>query len=180
MAVKLEKGKPVSLAKSNGIMTVTLRWTSRTDVDLACMHELVGHKPSVVQALDKDFGSLERPPYVSLDRDDRAGGQETLRVNLAHAAEIKRLLVFAYIYEGGTWRNVGDASVTVEHPSETYEIKLNGGGWRSKSCALVGLRSDGNGGLTLSHEEVYFNAFHEEIDRHFGWPNINWVKGTKD
>jgi len=181
--VNLEK-KPmpqsVNLTKvDNGIVEIILTWTSRTDVDLAVMYELTdGSQPRVVQALDRHFGSLNASPYIALNGDDRSGGREIVTINLAQASNIKRALVFAFIYEGGNWRGVGDAEVTVKHPAlGEFYFSLNKA--RAKSCALVDLQADGQGGLDMTRLGEFFTGYHQEIDHHYGWPNINWVAGSK-
>ncbi len=73
------------------------------DLDLAALYELADGRKGVVQALGNTFGDLDGPPYVKLDADDRTGSSaagETLFINLDHTADIRRILVFAFIYEG--------------------------------------------------------------------------------
>lgn len=183
MSVNLEK-KPmpqsVNLTKSpGGVIEVVLTWTSRTDVDLAVMYELTdGSERRVVQALDRNFGSLDAPPYIALSGDDRSGGREVVTINLAQAGNIRRALVFAFIYQGGSWQKVGDAEVTVKHPVlGRFYFPLNKA--RAKSCALVDLQADGEGGLNMTRLGEFFSGYHQEIDSHYGWPKINWVAGSK-
>jgi len=57
----------------------------------------------VVQALGNAFGSLQTPPYGLLDGDGRSGAAtagENLLVNLDQLQQIRRILVFAYSYQG--------------------------------------------------------------------------------
>lgn len=127
--VSLTKASPtVSLTKqgsAGGELRVNLNWNARPaaapgggflkrlaalgggrggiDLDLACLWELTDGRKGVVQALGNAFGALDTPPYAQLDGDDRSGsatGGENLRINLTHLAEIRRVLVFAFIYEG--------------------------------------------------------------------------------
>lgn len=182
MSYDLKKPMPpsVNLTKASiGLVDVTLTWTSQTDVDLGVMYELAdGSQPRVVQALDHDFGNLDAPPFIALSGDDRSGGREVVTINLAQASNIKRALVFAFIYDGGDWRDVGDAEVTVKHPAlGEFYFSLNGA--KAKSCALVDLQADGQGGLNMTRLGEFFAGYHQEIDRRYGWPNINWVAGSK-
>jgi tellurite resistance protein TerA len=182
MALLLTKENPgLTLSKDEGIMSVTLRWSSQTDVDLACVWETTDGKTGVIQALDKTFGSLTEAPYISLDGDARSGGVETLKVNLAQADQLKRAMVFAFVYAGGSWHDVRDATVTVEHPTQGEFLVELSGQRRKRTCALVDLQATHPGGpLALTREEVYFGGYHEELDRHYRWPNINWTPGRKD
>ena len=125
--VTLTKSAPsVSLAKgagASGRMRVSLTWNARPegasgggggflkkltgggakgiDLDLGALYELQDGKKGVVQALGNSFGAVDRPPYVLLDGDDRTGGGgENMTINLDHLADLKRVLVFAFIYDG--------------------------------------------------------------------------------
>jgi tellurite resistance protein TerA len=186
MPINLEKGTPISLQKvDGGVMSVTLTWQSpRVDVDLACMCQTFDERgrletPKVVQALGNSFGSLHSRPFVQLDQDARSGGSsETLTVNLSQAQYISRLLVFAYIYEGGQWKDAGDARVVVNHPAQG-EFVFDFSEKNARTCTLVNLQNDGSGNLTLTREEVFFKGFHQDVDKHYGWPKINWVAGSK-
>src|ERR1044072_3473966 len=72
------------------------------DLDLAVMYELKSGAKGVVQPLGDFFGNLNEAPCVKLSGDDRfgAGMGETIYINLDHKDDIKRLLVFVYIYDG--------------------------------------------------------------------------------
>ncbi len=184
MGITLEKGTPVSLTKTDaGLMEVILSWEkSGVDVDLACMIETVEDgvraKPIVIQALDKKYGSISKAPFVALDRDVRTGGStETLTVNLARSHKIVRALIFAFIYEGGTWGKAGNAKVQIKHPQGDYEFAFSDR--NARSCVLVDLQNDGSGNLNMSREGTFFSGFHREIDQHYGWPKIDWVAGRK-
>jgi tellurite resistance protein TerA len=182
MALLLTKENArVPLRKGEGIMTVTLRWSSQTDVDLACIWETIDGKTGVIQALDRNYGSLTEAPYISLDGDARSGGVEVLKIDLGHADLLKRAMVFAFVYEGGSWHNVRDATVTVDHPTQgEFLVELKGQRFKH-TCALVDLQATHPGGpLALTREEVYFVGYHQALDRHYRWPNINWTSGHKD
>ena len=68
------------------------------------------------EALGNAFGSLKEPPYVQLDQDDRSGQStegENLFINMERASDLKRILVYAFIYEGVPTWSEADAVVTV-------------------------------------------------------------------
>jgi len=128
--VTLTKAAPtVSLTKGSGAtgqMRVNLNWNAGTkglfrkaqsiDLDLGCLYELTDGSKGVVQALGNAFGRLDGPPYIQLDGDDRSGsatGGENLSINLEHLHEIKRVLVFAFIYEGVPAWSRADGVVTL-------------------------------------------------------------------
>lgn len=133
--VTLTKGSPnVSLSKQSGRLQVNLNWDARPpqakqggflkrlaasrgiDLDLGCLYELADGTKGVVQALGNAFGQLDAAPYILLNGDDRSGansGGEDLFVNLAHAAKIRRVLVFACIYEGAPSFDQANGVVTL-------------------------------------------------------------------
>lgn len=71
------------------------------DLDLGCLYELADGTKGVVQPLGGLLGDVNAAPYVKLSGDDRFGSAsgETMYVNLDHREQIKRLLVFVYIYD---------------------------------------------------------------------------------
>lgn len=89
-------------------MLINLNWNQKqggglfnrkngVDLDLACLYELKNGSKGVVQALGNAFGSLNQPPYVLLDGDDRTGSVttgENLRINGSKIADIERILIF--------------------------------------------------------------------------------------
>jgi len=132
----------VSLTKSgggSGTIRVNLNWSSGVakpqptggffkklaaqaqaakgiDLDLGCLYELADGSKGVVQALGNAFGSLDRPPWIKLDGDDRTGGGtsgENMSINLEQPGRFRRVLIFAMIYEGApNWAAV-DGTVTL-------------------------------------------------------------------
>ncbi len=135
--VTLTKAAPsVSLTKqggTSGALRVNLNWEVRKqfsgwgskrgravamhadlDLDLCALYELADGRKGVVQALGNAYGSLQRPPYIHLDGDDRTGASasgENLTVNLDHIKDFRRILVFVTIYEGA--RSFADLHATV-------------------------------------------------------------------
>ena len=116
MAINLSKGQKVNIQKSAyvdnlGEIKVNLNWNTKPargffskskaiDLDLGCLFELKNGLKGAVQALGNSFGSLNQPPYISLDGDDRTGASttgETLRINGNKISEIKRILVYTFI-----------------------------------------------------------------------------------
>ena len=204
MAINLEKGKKVNLMKkgaSLGEISVNLNWqqpikekktgffaklfdsgNDSIDLDLACLFEMKDGSKGVVQALGNCFGSLRDYPYIALDSDDRTGSSangETMRINGAKIAEIKRVLVFTFIYEGAAnWRDAKGV-VTLKCPgSEDIIVNMDEYGSDKITCAIAMLENQNN--ETFSVEKILkFYDGHEKLDRAFGW-GMNWVAGSKD
>lgn len=203
--VTLTKSSPtVSLAKgSGGQMRVNLSWNAKPagapasggggflkkltaaasankgiDLDLGCLYELNDGKKGVIQALGKAFGSLQQPPYVLLDGDDRSGGGgENLLINLDKLGEIRRLLVFAFIYEGVPAWDKADGVVTLFPPGQgEIEVRLDEHSG-TRMCAIALLEASG-GELKVRREVQYINGAQDALDRAYGW-GMDWKAGRK-
>lgn len=196
--VTLTKAAPsISLAKgagAGGQMRINLNWTqpppakgffkrstgSAVDLDLGCLWELTDGSKGVVQALGNAFGSLDAPPYVRLDGDDRSGqavGGENLVVNLDRLDRIRRVLVFAYIYEGAPNWASADGVVTL-HPvgAAPIEVRLDEVDDK-RFCAIAMLVNEG-GSLRVQREVRYVAGWQQHLDAAYGW-GMNWSPATK-
>jgi tellurite resistance protein TerA len=203
----LTKSAPsVSLSKGGGAhgqLRVNLNWTAKPassrsggffkkllsaasssggiDLDLAALYELTDGRKGVVQALGNTFGNLEGPPYVKLDADDRTGsseGGETLFINLDHTADIRRILVFAFIYEGVPAWDQANAVVTL-YPvlGPPIEIALDETTAGARTCAIAMLQNTG-GDLTVSREVRYIEGAQDKLDAAYDW-GLDWRPGRK-
>lgn len=191
-AVILEKGQKINLSKGSGEIVINLNWnqpersgwgaSERIDLDLGCLYELWDGRKGAVQALGNAFGSLVNPPYISLDGDDRTGTStegENLRVNSAMIPQIKRILVYTFIYEGAAnWREA-KGIVTVKCPgSKDIIVKMDEYGSNLTMCGIALLEN--RDGQSLSMEKVVrFFEGHRDLDAAFGW-GLRWVAGSKD
>lgn len=150
------------------------------DLDLACMYELTDGSKGVVQPLGNLFGDLHKPPFVELSGDDRfgSGSGETIYVNLDKKDEIKRLLIFVYIYDGTPAFDRTQAVVTFfPNSGPRIEVKLDERAPEARSCA-VALIENRKGHLTVKREVKYVYGFQSELDRLYGW-GMQWARGYK-
>ena len=198
MAINLQKGQKVSLKKGAssaglGEILVNLNWNAKPkgflagllasgiDLDLGCLFELKDGDKGAVQALGNAFGSLNRPPFIALDGDDRTGAAaagENLRINGNEIKNIQRILVYTFIYEGvANWKQA-DATVTLKYPgAEDLVVKMDTFNSSNKMCGLVLLENVND--ETFSVEKiVQFYQGHEDLDRAFGW-GLRWRAGRK-
>lgn len=196
--ITLDKARPtVVLAKSGeaaGIMRINLNWSrgakkglfgrllnQDVDLDLACLYELKDGSKGVVQALGNSFGRLDRPPYIKLDGDDRNGsasGGENLHINLAHLDRIKRVLIFAYIYEGAPNWSAADGVVTLYPPAgPPVEVRLESGDDRAISCAIAMIENK-KGDLTVTRKVEYINGAQDAVSRAYRF-GLKWTPGAK-
>ena len=200
MAVELRKGQKVNLSKANdkplGEILINLNWSQpparkilgltlpqqSIDLDLGCLYEMKDGQKGCVQALGNSFGSLKNFPFIALDGDDRSGAAsdgENLRVNGAHIAEFKRILIYTFIYEGvANWKSA-DGIVTVKCPgSEDLIVRMDEYSTSQRMCAIAMLENSSN--QTFSVEKlIQFYDGHSKMDRAFNW-GMNWVPGRKD
>ncbi|MGK5728531.1 TerD family protein [Streptomyces sp. URMC 124] len=150
------------------------------DLDLACMYELQDGAKGVVQPLGNILGSINSPPYVQLSGDDRfgSGSGETIYINMDHRAEIKRLLIFVYIYDGTPAFDRTHALVTL-YPGNgpRIEIALEERAPEARSCAVVMLENV-KGDIILRREMKYVYGFQAELDRLYGW-GLQWGRAYK-
>jgi len=150
------------------------------DLDLGCLVEMADGTKGAVQALGNSFGSLDQPPWVKLDKDDRSGSAsdgENLFVSEKHAADIKRLAVFAFIYQGAkNWSQAG-GRVTIHPPSGspiTIELDETRDGVGMCSICLI---HGGPNGFTVQREVQYVSD-HRELDKMYDW-GMSWARGSK-
>jgi tellurite resistance protein TerA len=196
--ISLTKSAPsVSLTKGRGAggqMRVNLNWNSgggqkrglfskstAVDLDLGCLWETADGQKGVVQALGNAFGSLHQPPYVLLDGDDRSGantGGENLIVNLDRLDQIRRVLVFAYIYDGAPNWAAADGVVTLfPQGAAPIEVRLDEHAQGARSCAIALLTNQG-GALNIQREIRYLPGVQKDLDNAYGW-GMKWRSGSK-
>lgn len=150
------------------------------DLDVGCLYENRDGTISAVQALGNRFGSFRSDPFIELKGDDRTGAisdGEWLHINGQQWQTFKRILVYAFIYEGApNWAKT-DGVVTIYVPNEPpVEIRLTEGGNSLRMCAIV-LLENVNGALQLNREIRYFPG-HQEMDQAYHW-GLNWQAGSK-
>ena len=197
-----KKGDTISLEKKSGAfgkIHVNLNWdqtagdskkglfgsllggkTGGIDLDLGCMVEFKDGSKDIVQALGKHFGSLDRTPYIFLDGDDRTGSVnqgENLYINGKHWSEIKRIMIFAFIYEGvANWVQT-NGKVSIKAPDQPeVEIFLDASGKDQNFCVIAMLENR-SGAFNISKEVNYFGS-HKPADDHYGF-GFKWKAGSK-
>ena len=193
--ITLDKGRStISLEKTAagfGEIKVNLNWnkgksggffkkSNAIDLDVGCLYELQdGHK-GAVQALGKSFGQLHSEPYIQLMGDDRTGSVsdgEWLHINGKQWSEIKRILIYAFIYDGAANWKATDGVVTIYVPGQPeIEVRLNEEGGNQSMCAIALLEND-NGAVKVTRK-VDFHRGHEPMDKAYRW-GMRWSAGSK-
>lgn len=197
--ISLDKNQPsVSLEKKAdfGEIKINLNWSrpdkketggflgfgkpKPIDLDLGCLFELQDGSKSVIQALGDCFGDYRTRPFIQLMGDDRTGAVvdgEWLRINGAEWKQIKRIVVFAYIYQGAPDWQATDGIVTLYVPGQPpIEVRMNEEGGRLGMCAVALLENVG--GAVNVRREVKFFKGHREIDEAYRW-GMRWAAGSK-
>ncbi|WNS46336.1 TerD family protein [Paenibacillus sp. MMS20-IR301] len=189
-----KRGEKISLQKGAAALSeilINLNWhqnkssgwfgSKGVDLDLGCLFELKNGIKGSVQALGESFGSLSRPPYISLDGDDRTGTiatGENLRINGRYLSEISRIVIFAFIYEGITNWSQADAVVTIRQQSgPEIEVRLDEHNNHKGMCAIAMIHNQNDETFSVERLVEYF-AGHEELDQHYHW-GLRWEAGSK-
>ena len=150
------------------------------DLDLGCLFELSDGTRSVVQALGNTFGAFDQAPYIHMAGDDRSGTSaqgEFLYINGDQLQHIKRICIYAFIYQGVAHWAQADGVVTVSVPGHPpIEVRLDGHEQHKNMCAIAMLENVG-GELRVTKLAEYFSG-HVQLDEHYGW-GLRWQKGSK-
>jgi tellurite resistance protein TerA len=138
-------------------------------------------RKGVVQALGNQFGSLDAPPYVLLDGDDRSGASSERREPLRRpgarprAAPRARLRLHlrgrVRLRPGQRRRDLTPAT------GAPIEVRLDETAGRSRMCAVALLDNTG-GELVVRREVRYVDGAQDALDRAYGW-GMDWTPGRK-
>lgn len=151
------------------------------DLDLGCLYELKNGQRGCIQAFGEMFGDLENAPYINLSGDERTGDaegdDESILVNGAHWPDIKRLLLYVYIYDGvPDWSTVRP-QVQVRVPGEPPLVVTPNISRKELAVCAVATLENIRGGIRLTNHTEYFPG-HAEMDRAFGF-GLSWADGQK-
>ena len=195
-----KKGQSINLQKQSaslGEIVVNLNWNQQQssggllsnifgknkgiDLDLGCLFELTDGSKGCVQALGNAFGSLHELPYIQLDGDDRTGvvsGGENLRINGNQIAQIKRIVVYTFIYKGAANWSQADGVVTMTYPGgNDIVVRLDETGSNLGMCAIAMIENINNETFRVQRLVEYFKS-HVELDRAYDW-GMQWRAGSK-
>jgi tellurite resistance protein TerA len=197
--VTLTKAAPtVSLTKhggASGTLRVNLNWDAKPpergffrknvqlDLDLGCLYEFTDGTKGVVQALGNSFSARNRigRELIRLDGDDRSGrvsAGENLSVDLSDVSQIRRILVFALIYEGAAnWAAAKGVATLLPVNAPPVEILLDDPRDGARICA-VAMIENRNGEIVVNREVNYLNGAQRALDEAYGW-GMNWTRGRK-
>ncbi|QMV41452.1 TerD family protein [Cohnella cholangitidis] len=191
-----KKGDVINLEKKSGALgeiLVNLNWNrkksggglfkaaSGIDLDLGCLFELKDGSKGGVQALGNAFGDFSRPPYISLDGDDRTGalaGGENLRINGAKVAEIERIVIFAFIYEGVANWSQADGVVTItQSGGPDIVVRMDEYNNSKGLCAIAMIKNVNDQTFSIERLVQFFDD-QQKLDIAYNW-GLRWSKGRK-
>jgi tellurite resistance protein TerA len=153
------------------------------DLDLGCLWEFADGSKGVVQALGNAFDARDASgnAVLHLDGDDRSGavaGGENLRIDLGRVESLRRVLVFALIYEGAPNWEEARGVVTLDSPGEApVEVLLDEPDRQARICGIALIENTGKG-LSVQREVRYVRGTQSALDKEFGW-GLNWAPGRK-
>jgi tellurite resistance protein TerA len=200
--VSLTKAAPtVSLTKegaATGTLRVNLNWNAAPqsgrgmfrkapqaiDLDLGCLYEYSDGSKGVVQALGNAFEdehTFGTEPICWLDGDDRSGANtegENLFVDLRRLDAIRRILIFAFIYEGVPNWAAADGLVTIfPTTGPQIEVRLDEPDDRAITCAIAMVENVA-GDLSVRREVRYIRGGQAKLDKAYSW-GMRWTAGSK-
>ena len=150
------------------------------DLDVGCLYEMENGRKGAVQALGNAFGDFRDEPFIQLMGDDRTGSVsdgEWLRINGKEWRQVRRVLVYAFIYEGAPNWQATDGVITLYIPGEApIEVRLSEEGGSKGMCAIALLENVG--GSVRVNRKVEFFKGHSDMDKAFGW-GMRWAAGSK-
>ncbi len=151
------------------------------DVDLGCFYELQNGTRGILQAFGDEYGNVDTPPYIALSGDERTGeaegDDEFLTINGTKWPDIKRMIIYVYIYQGAPHWGVIKPRLVVtipDHPKMVISPQAHNE--TMNVCAIAGLTNHRNG-IRLENFTEYFPG-HAEMDRAFGF-GLQWDDGQK-
>ncbi len=199
--INLEKssGRPLT-----GEIVINLDWNkggffknlfgNAVDLDLGCFYEMRDGKKMLIDGLQFSHGRggdrhhvtrqgcYDHAPYIRHQGDDRGGGAssgEIILVNPNGVSQIKRIIVYTFIYEGVAKWSETNAVVKVKIPgSDDVIVKMGQQSSTKRFCAIAQLDFGTDNSITVK-KLVTFHDSHSDCDKVYSW-GFNYSPGSKD
>ena len=180
LRARLTWTQPPAVPRANGFLGQILpKRQPKVDLDIGCLYELSDGTRGCIQALGNLFGSLEKSPFIKLNADDTSGESkgEDMVINAHDWSNFKRIIIYAYLYDGVAAWDFVDATVTLTIPqAPTVTIKPTSFEYGKGMCAIVEL-SNQDGHITIKNLTEYYPG-HSEMDYAHGF-GLRWVVKDK-
>ncbi|MDR1897908.1 MAG: TerD family protein [Prevotellaceae bacterium] len=175
-----------------GFWSTLLKGNSAIDLDLGCFYCLNNGQKSVIDGLQfahgqggpKDAptkqGRYTGAPWIWHTGDDRsgAGNGENILVNPKGLTDLKRIVVYCFIYEGAAKWTETNAVVTVKIPNNPEIAVEMGKQYSTRNfCAIAEILFDKNNSITVK-KLVSFHTGHGDCDKAYNW-GMKWTAGSK-
>ena len=163
------------------------------DLDLGCFYELRNGTKMLIDGLQFSHGRggnkyqqtrqgcYSQLPYIWHTGDDRGSSTEsgeTILVNPQGVPQIKRIIVYTFIYEGvARWADT-NAVVKISVPGcEEVRVEMGKQNSNKKFCAIAAIDINADNSMTVQ-KLVSFHDGHADCDRTYGW-GFNYSPGSK-
>ncbi|PCH99170.1 MAG: Tellurium resistance protein TerA [Alphaproteobacteria bacterium] len=174
----------IVVEQAGGFMGLIKKATRQgVDLDLGCLYELTDGTRGVLQPFGELFGNYNDAPFIHHSGDERtgdaAGDDESLSVNGQEWPNIKRILLYTYIYQGpNNWNAIKpEITINLNDDTEPFTIRPALKNNDLTICAIATLKNIKNGMQVVKHGE-YFNS-QAAMDRSFGF-GLQWEDGAKN
>ncbi|KAA6300716.1 MAG: hypothetical protein EZS26_003150 [Candidatus Ordinivivax streblomastigis] len=167
---------------------------SNIDLDLGCFYELNDGTKFAIDGLQFSHGRggsrnnvtrqgcFTEKPWIWHTEDDRSGtadAGENILVNPQGLSDLKRILVYCFIFEGAVKWTETDAIVTIKVPDNPDIIVEMGKQYSAlKFCAVAEISFDSNNSMTVK-KLVTFHDGHSGCDQVYHTYGQNYTVGSK-
>ena len=164
------------------------------DLDLGCFYEMRNGNKKLIDGLQfshgrggnrhqlTNQGRYDQVPYIWHKGDDRGVGSssgETILVNPNGVSQIKRIIIYTFIYEGVAKWSETNAVVRVKVPGcEDVAVEMGIQNSNKRFCAIAQLDFGVDNAITVK-KLVTFHDGHKDCDKTYGW-GFNYTTGSKD
>lgn len=179
--------------ENKGFFSSLFGGSKAVDLDLGCFYQLQDDQKTVIDGLQfaqgqggpKDRltkqGKYTDKPWIWHTGDDRGTGEgsgENILVNPAGLKDLKRVIVYCFIYEGAAKWEETNAVVTIKVPScPEVIVEMGKQASSQKFCAIAELLFDSDDSITVK-KLVTFHSSHGDCDKKYNW-GMKWQAGTK-
>lgn len=163
------------------------------DLDLGCFYELRDGKKMLLDGLQFSHGRggnrdqqtrqgcYTKTPFIWHKGDDRGGSSksgETILVNPIGIPNIKRIIVYTFIFEGvAKWADT-NAIVKVSVPGcEDVVVQMGKQSSMKRFCAIASIEVNTDNSIEVQ-KLVTFHDSHSDCDKQYGW-GFNYSPGSK-
>jgi tellurite resistance protein TerA len=166
--------------------------SNEIDLDLGCFYELRNGTKMVIDGIQfaqgkgggrsqsSKQGRYTGQPWVWHSGDDRsgAGDGENILLNPSGISDLKRLIIYCFIYKGVANWSQTNAVASIKVPGN-LDILVEMGQQNSNKmmCALAEINFEGAEGITVK-KLVSFHNGHAECDKSYNW-GMQWSAGSK-